>query len=823
MDLPDLTPFRAVRTLGSGGSGSVLLALDADKRIAVKTLYPEALEADNLSRFIEISKSLSKVIHPNVATVLDSGQLKNGQPYVAMEYLEGQDLTHRLAECRALPYMSVLQIAHQCCQGLAAAHAAGMLHLDLKPSNIFLCGEQVKLLDFSMARWVKNPLEGETPVTGTPEYWSPEQASGEPLDERSDLYSLGVVMFEALTGRLPFVSHSFSEVIASHLHDAPPLVVAPAGLPPIPEGVKALLLRCLEKARERRFASAKELADAIERLRRPLAPPPRPSSRPPTPPRPLTPARPLTPGRPLTPPRPLTSPRPLTPAPPQRATPSPTPAPQGTQLRGSPDSAEPVPRDDSESGVRPQGSVLGSYRLLELLGEGGMGRVYLAEHTKLGRKVAIKLLRSEYARNPNAVKRFFTEARAVNQINHEHIVEITDFIEDGDEKYCVMELLKGETLENALHTEGALPIQRVLTIALQVCKALAAVHRTGIVHRDLKPSNIFLTEMWGQRDFVKLLDFGVIKLAADAADRAACTTGVGAIVGTPEYMSPEQAAAKPIDHRSDLCSLGIVLYEMLSGRKPFAAKSYGDLLIKIMTVQPPRLKSVRQGVPRALEELVHRCMEKDPGRRPASSDELLQALEAIAIEEGAELEQFVPHQVTFVSRELPAPPRKRRLVALVALAVILGTGAVIGALALRGPTPQQAGTKSAVELSIDSSPQGAEIFGSGGRRLGVTPARLFVPRSAREETFELRLAGHESARRTVSFTRDVQLVATLQRVAAEPRPVAEPKPAAEPKRTAPAKVASPVPTPSPKPGRKAAAKKTKDQLKGDTIDPFSSQ
>lgn len=297
--------------------------------------------------------------------------------------------------------------------------------------------------------------------------------------------------------------------------------------------------------------------------------------------------------------------------------------------------------DSSDAPQNPNiGRVLGSYRLLQLLGEGGMGQVYLAEHTRLGRKIALKLLRPEYARHTKAVQRFFGEARAVNQISHDNIVEITDFIEndvDADgkpaEKYYIMELLKGRSLGDVQKTEGILPLSRSIPIMLQVCSALQAVHEAGIVHRDLKPDNIFLIDKAGKTDFVKLLDFGVAKFTDLSASQQMGRTGVGALVGTPEYMSPEQMSGKTVDSRSDIYALGIILYEVVTGRQPFTAKSLGEMAIKHLTVTPPKpskLKDLPHLPTRELEQLIMQCLQKDPLKRPQQVSEIIERLTPMA-------------------------------------------------------------------------------------------------------------------------------------------------------------------------------------------------
>jgi len=278
------------------------------------------------------------------------------------------------------------------------------------------------------------------------------------------------------------------------------------------------------------------------------------------------------------------------------------------------------------------GTELGSYRIVKLLGEGGMGRVYVAEHMRLGRRVALKMLRQEFAVNPVAVSRFFAEARAVNRISHEHLVEITDFFEKpGGENFFIMELLKGEDLGKHLMRYGALPVARAVDIAHQTASVLAAVHAAHIVHRDLKPDNIFLVERASRPDFVKLLDFGVAKLGDLHEGIKLRTTHAGAVIGTPEYMSPEQAGGLPVDHRTDIYALGVIMYEILTGRLPFEAKSFGEMVIKHMTVAPKPLgeHELKEELPAALETLVMALLEKDPDQRPQTMAEVEEVLQGI--------------------------------------------------------------------------------------------------------------------------------------------------------------------------------------------------
>lgn len=283
----------------------------------------------------------------------------------------------------------------------------------------------------------------------------------------------------------------------------------------------------------------------------------------------------------------------------------------------------PSPSANTES----PGELFGNYELISLLGEGGMGRVFKARHTRLGRLVALKVLKPEHAQNRGLVQRFFDEARAVNQIDHEHIVDIHDFVEDVSvdppRVYCVMELLEGESLADRM-VRAPLPVTAAVDIIRQVCSALQAAHTVGVYHRDIKPDNVFLAQRGGARDFVKVLDFGVAKLAPSIAGARGATVA-GTIVGTPVYMSPEQASGYEIDGRSDLYTVGGVLYQLLTGRLPFDGNTFLDIAVKVTTLPPPPLGPVTpsgEPIPPKLAELVMSCLSKEPSGRPASMTEL---------------------------------------------------------------------------------------------------------------------------------------------------------------------------------------------------------
>ena len=225
------------------------------------------------------------------------------------------------------------------------------------------------------------------------------------------------------------------------------------------------------------------------------------------------------------------------------------------------------------------GRVVGSWRVVKLLGEGGMGSVYMGEHPAIGSKVAIKMLHPRFDADERIVERFFNEAKAVNVIGHDNIVNILDFdVADGGRHYFVMEFLHGRPLQALVQPGVPLPLGRAGPILLQCCRALQAAHERGIVHRDFKPDNVFLVDRDGRTDFVKLVDFGIAKLTDPTS---AHLTQTGTVIGTPAYMSPEQASGEPsIDARSDVYSLGVTMFQMFIGKVPFAdaGPSFGKIL-----------------------------------------------------------------------------------------------------------------------------------------------------------------------------------------------------------------------------------------------------
>jgi serine/threonine protein kinase/HEAT repeat protein len=294
----------------------------------------------------------------------------------------------------------------------------------------------------------------------------------------------------------------------------------------------------------------------------------------------------------------------------------------------------------------PIGARIGVYRIDRVLGEGGMGFVYEATHTTLNRRTAMKFLRPEFVQNPDVVARFLREAQAVNVITHEHIVNVYDYGDGSDGcVYFVMEYLEGETLGDLMSRFKPMSLPLVLHVYGQLLSALDAAHAKGIVHRDLKPANAFIVTRSNNPYFLKLLDFGVAKLLDGDVQKL---TSAGQLIGTPQYMSPEQMSGGAIDARSDLFTVGIMLYRAVTGHQPFDGTTFGALAQQIMREDPtPPSAAAADGtaVPRSLERLILKALAKKPEARHQSAAEMLAELEQVKQEAGissAALRELLP-------------------------------------------------------------------------------------------------------------------------------------------------------------------------------------
>ena len=712
-------PYILLKPLARGGMGALYLALsgpeDSAKLCVIKTVLPHLADKEYLQRFRDEAKVVVRLSHGNLVPVFDSGQVA-GEIYLAMDFVEGRDLRATWNRCAkkgiAFPVDVAAHIVKELARGLYYAHNFGdikLVHRDVSPPNVLLSySGEVRLTDFGLASSTLK-LEKTAPgiIYGKVSYMSPEQARGEKLDGRTDLYASGIILWELLTGRQLFPSskapgapkdgHTSEEILRRVRN--PEIVPPSRRASRVPAELDRISQKALAPELKDRYATCEELrhdlatflaqtspatdsarlakflhelyaediaAEAAERealivktrewYAAKLAAPPaapaigaKPAARPTVGPPPL-------PGQKATPPeRPAAAgesgdssgdqrDRKLTVREPSLGIRDKSAANRGDLSLGFPKSRpeEPEPSaslTDSEDGSRSTavlGTVVGGrYYIRRLCGEGGMGRVYEAEHIDIGRRVALKILHPAYSQTPDLVERLRREARAASKISHPNVVDVTDSGTTPDGAFFfVMEYLEGIELGELIYREKRLDIRRTLIIGTQICRALQAAHEVNVIHRDLKPENVLILKRDGQPNYVKVLDFGIAKSGSEDLNESQGgqrrLTHPGMTMGTPEYMAPEQAAGKPADPRSDVYAVGGLLYEMLSGNPPYEGANFMEILHKKANSMPPPLSTIRPDVSAQLEMLIMRTMARDPDQRPASMEALERELQNIA-------------------------------------------------------------------------------------------------------------------------------------------------------------------------------------------------
>jgi serine/threonine-protein kinase len=467
--------------------------------------------------------------------------------------------------------------------------------------------------------------------------------------------------------------------------------------------------------------------------------------------------------------------------------------------------------------------VDGRYRVEERIGEGGMGVVYRATHTSLNKTIALKVLRGEMAKDAEVVQRFVQEAQSATSIGHENIIDISDFgrLKDGT-VYFVMEYLNGTALNGLIKRGGSIPVGQAVNVLKQIASALGAAHTRGIVHRDLKPDNIYLIKRGDDDSFVKVLDFGIAKVGG-ASNKL---TRTGMVFGTPHYMSPEQAAGQSVDARTDIYALGVIMYEMFTGRVPFDADTFMAVLTKHMFEKPQPMSSPHaERQLGALEQITMRALEKKPENRYQTMQELIEDLDrfvgggrlrpramtpatpspalADALEPRSKSEMNLEHQIV----DGGGGGGKKKLWLGIAAAVLV-TG-LSAALLLRGKEPQASAApvppsvapaavpappvppptpvppaiappsapapEVATAVTVQSVPSGATLV-LDGAIVGTTPAMFPKPKSG-TRTLELRLDGFQRETIAISVATQSTLQITLRKkleIVRPNRPRAEP-------------------------------------------------
>jgi serine/threonine-protein kinase len=454
----------------------------------------------------------------------------------------------------------------------------------------------------------------------------------------------------------------------------------------------------------------------------------------------------------------------------------------------------------------PPGSVLaGKYRVERLLGEGGMGWVVVATHLQLEQRVALKFMHAVHANeHPDAVGRFLREARAAARIQSEHVARVSDVgTLDNGAPYLVMEYLEGQDLEALLQSRRPIPLTMAVDYAMQACEGLAEAHAAGIVHRDLKPANLFLARRSDGSVRVKLLDFGISKLASAGGVPEVGMTSTQALMGSPLYMSPEQLrSSKNVDRRADIWSMGVILYEMFGGRSPFEADTLPEVCARIMAEPPPALGSIKPELPPALDGVVTRCLEKDPVRRFPDVASLAQALapfgppEARATAEriarlgrgsmpnaGGLLEQTSAPSIAVLepvpvgvaqtnasfTRGKTVLPRRSPVLAMAIGGLVLGTGMAVAFVTLRG---HHGDAPVAASGAMGPSAQAAASAAT------TAPAAVTAAATTTEVATVLPPATATAATTATAPTATAQATAAPAPIAIPPRGSAKPRPAA---------------------------------------------
>jgi len=717
-------PYVLLKPLARGGMGALYLALsgpeDSAKLCVIKTVLPHLADKEYLQRFRDEAKVVVRLSHGNLVPVFDSGQVA-GEIYLAMDYVEGKDLRATWNRCAkkgiAFPVDVAAHIVKELARGLNYAHGFGdikLVHRDVSPPNVLLSySGEVRLTDFGLASSTLK-LEKTAPgiIYGKVSYMSPEQARGEQLDGRTDLYASGIILWELLTGRQLFPSNKppgapkdghTSEEILRRVRN-PEIVPPSRRASRVPPELDRIALKALAPDLKDRYLRCEELRHDLatflaatspatdsgrlanflhelyaeditaERVEREtligkarewhtakhaaaVSPPPKPDAK-------ASGTRSLVSGPP-----PLPSQRSSSPAQTTSSSSSPSQKTDPTAVESDPeqrerrltvpersigfrdpskanrtDSITPVSEPilaDSQDGSRSTavlGTVVGGrYYVRRLCGEGGMGRVYEAEHIDIGKRVALKILHPAYTQTPDLVERLRREARAASKISHPNVVDVTDSGTTPEGSFFfVMEYLEGIELGELIYREKRLDIRRTLIIGTQICRALQAAHEVNVIHRDLKPENVLILRRDGQRDYVKVLDFGIAKSGnendlKESQGGQRRLTHPGMTMGTPEYMAPEQASGKPADPRSDVYAVGGLLYEMLSGNPPYEGSNFMEILHKKANTMPAPLSTVRNDVPEKLEALIMRAMAKDPEQRPSSMEALERELNNLAM------------------------------------------------------------------------------------------------------------------------------------------------------------------------------------------------
>ena len=767
--------YTIARFLGVGSVGPVYEVRDrSGRRLVAKTLRIEAAGDDSFDALRMEARRISVLDPSRVLPIVDVGIDESaGVQFAVLPFLSGSTLEQVVEKLGPLHPMAAVRLVLQVCDGLVDAHTKGILHGDLKPSNVLLehldGGEvAVRIADFGLANWGRwrrsLARTGSIPpaALATPYFKAPEQLFDEgDVDERADVWGIGMTLYFALCAAPLRLGDDDG---FGKLHGIEELQEAAPWVPPeLAEIVHGALIRDPDKR-----------CPSIDAWMAALAPF-------------------AGSGKALT----VST---LSPVPPQVA--------RVIAKRSKPPSVWDPARGFEAVSLPPLdldpllGQVVGGYRVEKLIGRGGMGSVYEASDGK-GRCVALKVLNDSLLSKPGSLQRMVREAKSLAKIASHHVVRVLDAGVDpvGNRPYLVMELLKGMDLERYLLRCGALDPGPVVRLFIGVCEGLEAAHAAGVIHRDIKPSNIFLHEDPDGQAIPKLFDFGIAKHVDSSVDASALTR-TGAIIGSPRYISPETAqGAKRIDRRCDIWSLGVTLYESLAGVNPWQEyNNVGELLIAICTKPVPPLREFAPWIDPGLAKVVERCISRNADERYQSAAELSADLEPHMARESVFLGLLGPVSTgriassTTSASHAPTRPVARlrsKLLTIAVVAVLACLAAVLSSWRLKSSasvppassaveTPMLAtGSVAAssvaasakprdVKLRIEARPKKAVLFVDGARMPTNPHERLWLADGA-PHVIRAEAPGFQAEERRVHATDNETIVLNLAPERTAPR------------------------------------------------------
>jgi serine/threonine-protein kinase len=604
--------YRVLETVVTTPIGDVSLAKDTflGRLVTLLTLAQDLPDSEKRELYVRY-RALSSIVHPNISTIYSLESI-DGRPTSVVEHIQGQYLDD-LANAEApLEPTRAASLVRQIASGLDAVHEAGIIHRDVRPANAVLNPRGVvKVINFSQAfvkrqacsiaprsmdglmeklRWLSPNADPLVEIS----YTAPEQLRGGDITPQTDIYGAGAILYHLLSGSRPFSAGNLYELMRAITEEAAPQLEMRTSME---AELAVVAMRCLAKDPRDRYESAADLARALDDLERRLQ------------------VAQLAAAEIVA--TQIAS-EVVGTAPAGRATdrqqdPGTRPAPPPVRQAAHAPDGLPAPGD----------IIDGKYRIDEIHGRGGMGAVYRATDIDLDRPLALKVLHPQLLTDETAVRRFRQEARSAARLRHPNAVTVYGFGQlPTGAAYIAMEFVEGTTLREELKRRGRLPLDEAAHILGQVADAVHAAHLAGLIHRDLKPDNIMLEQRPGGIA-AKVLDFGIAKAVTSSGDTERLTVP-HSIIGTPVYMSPEQARGEALDPRSDIYSLGVVVFEMLTGRVPFTADTPVGLALKHVTDAPPSPRSIVPDIPVAIEEIILSALAKDPDDRPQTALELAQ-------------------------------------------------------------------------------------------------------------------------------------------------------------------------------------------------------